>query len=139
MLFRSRYEGVYALAVPLLAYGVAEVTIGNGLVATFVSGIALAIRIPKVPAAFPRFNENLSAILQVVTFLLFGALVVSTGSAGEPLAVAGLVIALLFIARPVAIMVSFARSGLSRPEKVFIAWFGPKGVASGRRDRKSVV
>lgn len=127
---QERYEGVYALAVPLLAYGVAEATIGNGLVATFVSGIALAIRIPDVPDAFPRFNENLSAILQVVTFLLFGALIVSTGSGGEPLAVAGLVVALLFIARPLAILMSFARSGFSPPEKVFIAWFGPKGVAS---------
>lgn len=69
---QERYEGVYALAVPLLAYGVAEATIGNGLVATFVAGIALGIRIPEVPQAFPRFNENLSSILQVVTFVLFG-------------------------------------------------------------------
>jgi sodium/hydrogen antiporter len=99
-------------------------------VATFVAGIAFGLRIPEMPEAFPRFNENLSSILQVVTFVLFGALVVATGSGGGPLAVAALVVALLLIARPLAIAVSFARSGLSRPELAFIAWFGPKGVAS---------
>ncbi|MGI8729833.1 MAG: cation:proton antiporter [Solirubrobacteraceae bacterium] len=127
---RDRYQGVYALAVPLLAYGIAEATIGNGLIATFVSGIVLAIRIPNVPDAFPEFNENLGSILQVVTFVLFGALVVSVGEGSDALAVAALVAVLLLVARPLAIAVSYARSGFSRPEMAFIAWFGPKGVAS---------
>jgi sodium/hydrogen antiporter len=127
---REQYEGVYALSVPLIAFGVSEATIGNGLVATFVAGIVFGIRIPDMPRAFPRFNENLSAILQVVTFVLFGALVISTGSGGDPLAVALLVVLVLFVIRPVAIGTSYIRSGLSRPEVAFIAWFGPKGVAS---------
>jgi NhaP-type Na+/H+ or K+/H+ antiporter len=127
---QERYEGVYALAVPLLAYGIAEATIGNGLIATFVSGITLGIKIPDVPAAFPKFNENLSSILQVVTFVLFGALVVSVGGGLNALAVAALVVVLLLVARPVAVFVSYRRSTFTRPEKVFIAWFGPKGVAS---------
>lgn len=127
---QERYEGVYALAVPLLAYGVAEATIGNGLIATFVSGIALGIRIPNVPDAFPKFNENLSSILQVVTFVLFGALIVSVGGGSDPLAVIALVVVLLLVARPAAIAVSYARAGFSRPEMAFIGWFGPKGVAS---------
>ncbi len=126
----ERYEGVYALAVPLLAYGIAEATIGNGLIATFVSGIALGIRIPDVPVAFPKFNENLSSIFQVVTFVLFGALVVSVGGGLEPLPVIGLIVVLLLVARPIAIAVSYSRSTFTRPEKAFIAWFGPKGVAS---------
>lgn len=127
---QERYEGVYALAVPLLAYGIAEATVGNGLIATFVSGIALAIRIPDVPDAFPKFNENLSSILQAVTFVLFGALFVTVGGGNDPFAVFALVVVLLFVARPLAIVVSYARAGFSRPEMVFIGWFGPKGVAS---------
>ncbi len=126
----ERYEGVYALAVPLLAYGIAEATIGNGLIATFVSGIVLGIRIPDVPEAFPKFNENLGSIFQVVTFVLFGALVVSVGGGVEPLPVIGLIVVLLLVARPIAIAISYSRSTFTRPEKTFIAWFGPKGVAS---------
>ena len=65
-----------------------------------------------------------------MTFVLFGALVVSVGGGSDALAVTALVVVLLLVARPVAIAVSYARSGFSRPEMAFIAWFGPKGVAS---------
>jgi len=36
----------------------------------------------------------------------------------------------LLIARPLAIFLSFVRLRLPRPHEAFIAWFGPKGVAS---------
>ena len=36
----------------------------------------------------------------------------------------------LLAARPVAVLLSFLRTGIPRPQKLFIAWFGPKGVAS---------
>jgi NhaP-type Na+/H+ and K+/H+ antiporter len=36
----------------------------------------------------------------------------------------------LLIARPVAVMLSLLGVRLSLPNKLFIAWFGPKGVAS---------
>ena len=55
---------------------------------------------------------------------------VTTDDPGSPLAVVAFILALLLVARPAAIALAFARSRLRRPEKVFIAWFGPKGVAS---------
>jgi sodium/hydrogen antiporter len=127
---RPRYEGVYALGVALLCFGLAEATIGNGLVATFVGEITLAVTRPEVPEAFTEFNESVSAVLQVVTFVLFGALVASTGFVlGLPELVA-FVVFLLLVARPASIAIAFARSRLSPPERTFVAWFGPKGVAS---------
>jgi len=36
----------------------------------------------------------------------------------------------LLLARPAAVMLSFIRTGIPRPQKLFMAWFGPKGVAS---------
>jgi NhaP-type Na+/H+ or K+/H+ antiporter len=126
----DRYEGVYALAVGLLAFGVAESTIGNGLVATFVAAISFGWRRSDLPEAFTGFNENLSSILQVATFFLFGALVVTTGFDESALALGAFVLFVLLVARPVAIFLAFARSTFSRPAKLFIAWFGPKGVAS---------
>ena len=38
-----RYEGIYALGMGLLAYGIADVTFGNGLIAAFVCGISLGV------------------------------------------------------------------------------------------------
>ena len=124
-----RYEGIYALGVGLLAYGVADVTFGNGLIAAFVCGISLAVAEHDIADDFVAFSENVSSILQVLTFFAFGGLIVATGyHADVPLLVAFIVFALL-IARPVAISLSFFRVGLPRPHQAFIAWFGPKGVA----------
>jgi sodium/hydrogen antiporter len=124
-----RYEGIYALGVGLLAYGIADVTFGNGLIAAFVCGISLAVAEHDIADDFVVFSENVSSILQVLTFFVFGGLIVATGyHASVPLLIAFIAFALL-IARPVAISLSFVRVGLPRPHRAFIAWFGPKGVA----------
>jgi sodium/hydrogen antiporter len=125
-----RYEGIYALGVGLLAYGVADVTFGNGLIAAFVCGISLAAAEHDIADDFVVFSENVSSILQVLTFFAFGGLIVATAYHGSiPLLIAFIAFALL-IARPVAITLSFVRVGLPAPHRGFIAWFGPKGVAS---------
>jgi sodium/hydrogen antiporter len=125
-----RYEGLFALGIGLLAFGLSEATVGNGLVAAFVAGVTIAIREHELTESFIAFNENLSAIFQVVTFFLFGALIVATGYDGDVLPLLAFIVFALAIARPVAIGLAFARSKMPRPQTAFIAWFGPKGVAS---------
>jgi len=126
----ARYEGIYAVGFALFAFGLADVTFGNGLIAAFVCGIAMGATERDVPQGFVEFAENASAILQVITFFVFGALIFATGfdHSVPPLVV--FVVFALLIARPVAVMLSFVRTGLPRPQKLFMAWFGPKGVAS---------
>jgi NhaP-type Na+/H+ or K+/H+ antiporter len=126
----QRYEGIYAVGFALVAFGLADVTFGNGLIAAFVCGIAMGATERDVPQGFVEFAENTSAILQVLTFFVFGALIVATGfdHSIPPLVV--FVVFALIVARPAAVMLSFLRTGLPRPQKLFMAWFGPKGVAS---------
>jgi NhaP-type Na+/H+ or K+/H+ antiporter len=125
-----RYEGIYAVGFGLAAYGLAEVTFGNGLIAAFVCGIALGASAHEVPDAFVEFAENVSTIAQVLTFFVFGALIVGIGyHASIPALVVFIAFALL-VARPAAILLSFLRERLPMAQKLFIAWFGPKGVAS---------
>jgi sodium/hydrogen antiporter len=126
----ARYEGIYAVAFGLFAFGLADVTIGNGLIAAFVCGIAMGAAEREVPDGFVEFAENASAIFQVLTFFVFGALIVATGFDHSVPPLVLFVLFALLIARPVAVMLSFLRTGLPRPQKLFMAWFGPKGVAS---------
>jgi NhaP-type Na+/H+ or K+/H+ antiporter len=126
----ERYEGIYALGLALVAFGLTEATYGNGLIAAFVTAISLGLLVRDLPEAFAEFNENVSAIFQVVTFFLFGALIVVTGYEGSVLALIGFILVTLLVARPVAILLAFLRSRLGRSERLFVAWFGPKGVAS---------
>ena len=125
-----RYEGIYALGLGLFAFGLSDVTVGNGLIAAFVAGIALGAAEHEIPDEFVDFNENISAILQVLTFFVFGALIVATGYHRDVAALIVFVLFALVAARPAAVLLSFVRSDLGTPLKAFVAWFGPKGVAS---------
>ncbi len=124
-----RYEGIYALGMGLLAYGLADVTIGNGLIAAFVCGIALGVAEHDIADDFVVFSENVSSILQVLTFFVFGGLIVATAFHGSVPALIAFIAFALLVARPAAIELSFLRVGLPAPHRAFIAWFGPKGVA----------
>lgn len=124
------YEGVYALGLALVAYGLANVTWGNGLIAAFVAGVALGVAEHDITKAFSQFNESVSAVLQVSVFFLFGALVVATGWNHSIPALVAFVVFALVVARPLAVMASLTGTRLSSPVRIFVSWFGPKGVAS---------
>ena len=126
----SRYEGIFAIGLGLTAFGLADVTIGNGLIAAFVAGIALGHSERRIPESFIEFSENVSAIFQVITFFVFGALIVATGYDGEVWPLIVFVPFALLVARPLAVLISFLKTGIAGPQKLFMAWFGPKGVAS---------
>ena len=126
----ARYEGIYAIGFALFAFGLAEVTWANGLIAAFVCGIAMAATERDVPEGFVEFAEASSAILQVITFFVFGGLIVATGFHHSIPPLIGFVLFALLVARPAAVLISFLRTGIPRSEKLFMAWFGPKGVAS---------
>jgi len=126
----SRYEGIYSIGFALVAFGLAESTIGNGLIAAFVCGIALGAAEHEVPEGFVEFAENASAIFQVLTFFVFGALIVATGFHHSVPPLVLFIVFALVVARPAAVLLSFVHTGLPRPQKAFMAWFGPKGVAS---------
>jgi NhaP-type Na+/H+ or K+/H+ antiporter len=125
-----KYEGAYALGLAFAAFGLAEVTWGNGLIAAFVAGIALAAARQEIPAAFMEFSESVSAIFQIATFFVFGALVVATGRPGPALPLVAFILVALLAARPAAVLVAFLGVRMPRRHKLFVAWFGPKGVAS---------
>ncbi len=124
------YEGVYALGLALFAYGLADATVGNGLIAAFVAGVALAVADHEVPDVFGRVNENVGAVFQVTTFFLFGAFVVDTEWGRSAAVLFAFIAFALFVARPAAVLASLAGTRLAPPVKLFIAWFGPKAVAS---------
>ena len=126
----ARYEGMYAIGFGLAAFGLADVTIGNGLIAAFVAGITMGVAEHEITDAFVEFAENVSAIFQVVTFFVFGALIVATGYDGDVWRLVVFIPLALLVARPAAILLAFVNSRLPGPQKLFIAWFGPKGVAS---------
>ncbi len=123
------------VAVPLLCYYGAVAVDGNGFVAAFVSGTAFAAAISRRACAIPiaeplQLTEWGATILGYAVWFLFGIILVSR--IGELVTWPALAFALLSLTvlrmAPVALVL--LGSGFARPTRLFIAWFGPRGLAS---------
>jgi sodium/hydrogen antiporter len=120
-----------ALGAAGLAYGLAVLPPhGNGLIATFVCAIVLGVRRPDVLHAFERRSEPLIVVVKVGIFFVFGTVVTLSGLFSDGWAAVAIVTFLLLVARPVAVFGALAGTKTDTAERAFMAWFGPKGVAT---------
>ena len=124
------YEPLNGLAIGLLVLALAKVTHANLFLAAFAAGITVATFGPRQRAAFEHFGENVAELFKLAALLVFGALI-SPAFLGE-ISWPGWLFAVLaiFVARPIALWISFLRSGLDMREQAAAMWFGPKGFAS---------
>jgi sodium/hydrogen antiporter len=129
---RTDFDGWLGIASVLVIYGATDLVSAYGFLAAFVGGLA-----------FRRFRRNSSIhdgvhdgaetagrVSELAVLLLLGSLVTLTGL-GEPgLAGWAICLALLFVIRPATVFVAFVRSRLVLRERVFLAWFGVRGIGS---------
>ena len=125
-------KALYALGTAFATYGVAVglPPAGNGLIAVFVCAITLGIRRPDVGMTFEHMSEDIVEIVKLGVFVVFGALLTLDGLFGDGLGALAVAAVTLLVARPVAIWIALAGTRLPLSWKGFMAWFGPKGVAT---------
>jgi sodium/hydrogen antiporter len=128
----AHQKAMYTLGVAFAAYGVATLPPeGNGFIAVFVAAIALGIWRPDLRDCFESRAEDLIEVVKLGVFLVFGAIITLGGLFADGWAAVGIVAFTLLVARTVAVFVSLAGSSqVDSAEKAFMAWFGPKGVAT---------
>jgi NhaP-type Na+/H+ or K+/H+ antiporter len=125
-------QSLYALGVAFAIYGV---TVGlppegNGFIAVYVGAITLGILRPDLRASFENRADDIVEIVKLGIFVVFGALLTADGLFGDGWAAVAVVAVTLLVARPVAIWISLAGTSIDAATKGFMAWFGPKGVAT---------
>jgi NhaP-type Na+/H+ or K+/H+ antiporter len=124
-------RAMYALGVAFATYGVTTLRPhGNGIIAVFVCAIVLGIRRPDVRQCFEARAEDLIEVVKLGIFVVFGSLLTFHGLFGDGWAAVAIVAVTLLVARPVAIWIALAGTRLDAATKAFMAWFGPKGVAT---------
>jgi NhaP-type Na+/H+ or K+/H+ antiporter len=124
-------KSLYALGTAFTAYGVAVLQPeGNGFIAVFVCAITLGVLRPDVRESFERRSEDVIEIVKLGIFVVFGSLLTFGNLFGDGLAAVGVVVFTLVIARPVALFAALTGTRVSTTAKAFMAWFGPKGVAT---------
>jgi len=124
-------RALYALGVAFLTYGTTTLPPhGNGLIAVFVCAIVLGTRRPDIAAVFEERAQDIVEIVKLGIFLVFGSLLTIHGLFADGIAAVAIVLVTLLVARPIAVWLALAGTGVARYTTAFIAWFGPKGVAT---------
>ena len=123
-------DGIYpvaTIAAAALAYGVSEVAQGSGLLAVYLTALALgSARIPAKRSVV-SFHEGLGWVSQIGLFILLG-LLVFPGDLGSVAAKGlGLSAVLIFLARPIATFAATVFSPLNVREKLMLGWAGLRG------------
>jgi sodium/hydrogen antiporter len=135
---RPRQEGIpshqrslFALGVAFATYGVTVLSPkGNGFIAVFVAAIVLSVRRPDVREHFERNSEEIVEIVKLGIFFVFGSLLTVHAFTREGWAAVGFVAVMFLVARPLAVWLSLLGTRTDTFTRLFMGWFGPKGVAS---------
>ena len=128
----AHQKALYALGVAFAAYGSAVLPPeGNGFISVFVCAIVLGIHRPDIRECFESRSEDVIEVVKLGIFVVFGALLTLGGLFDDGAAAVAIVAFTLLVARPVAVFSALAGTrDVDRETKAFMAWFGPKGVAT---------
>lgn len=127
---RLDYEGLYpvfGVCVVLLTYSATVNLYGNGFLAVYICGIVMGNGDYLYQRSLIKFHDALSWVMQIGMFLVLGLLVNPRDLGG--VMEEGLLAALflMFIARPLSVLLTMLGSGFSLREQLFVGWTGLKG------------
>lgn len=126
----ATYRQLAGLAIAVAAYAGAEVTGGNGFIAVFVAGLAFA-RVASIECADVQdLTEDEGELLTALTFLVFGAVLAAPRLSDLTWQIGVYAVASLTLVRVVPVLTALARTGTLLETRLFMGWFGPRGLAS---------
>jgi len=113
-----------------LAYGLASGLGGSGFIAAFVAGMAFRLALGRDPDALNRLTEELGWLLNGVTFVLFGAVLLGPALDEASWELVLYAVLSLTLVRLLPVAVAMWRSRARTATVGFLGWFGPRGLAS---------
>jgi NhaP-type Na+/H+ or K+/H+ antiporter len=126
------FDGWLAVGAVLLLYGLVQGIDGYGFLAAFAGGVGFR-RYERDHDVNQRVHGGVAVIekfSELAIILLLGSILTLSGLS-EPGVTGWLLVPLLFLAiRPVAVGLSLIGSRLTHPERVFVGWFGVRGVGT---------
>jgi sodium/hydrogen antiporter len=124
------WRQINAVATPLLAYTVAAALGGSGFIAAFVAGIVFGALAGDRAEHSTFLAEQSGELLNAVTFLLFGAVLLGPALGELDWRVALYALGSLTVVRMLPVALAMLGTGMRRVTVGFLGWFGPRGLAS---------
>src|SRR5262245_61270407 len=120
----------FVATAALVVFGVAQIAHASGFLAVYLAGIIIGNRPTRAHNSVVTFLDAATWLAQIVMFVLLGLLVSPKrlfDSVGPAVIVA---LALMLLARPVAVFLCLAPFRFNWREKIFIAWTGLRGAVA---------
>ncbi|MDX2381460.1 MAG: cation:proton antiporter, partial [Acidimicrobiia bacterium] len=103
---------------------------GSGFIAAWLTGLTLGALTRGEVDDLTEFSETLGSALTMLSFLVFGALLLGPAVGDLTWQVALYAVLSLTIVRMIPVALAMVGSGLGRPSVLYLGWFGPRGLAS---------
>jgi sodium/hydrogen antiporter len=129
-LIAAQWRQVIPAAGAALAYGTASALDGSGFIAAFVAGMAFRLALGRDPEDLNQLGEQVGNVLNGVTFLLFGAILLGPALGELTWELALYAVLSLTVVRMVPVAIAMWRTRARPPTLGFLGWFGPRGLAS---------
>jgi NhaP-type Na+/H+ or K+/H+ antiporter len=111
-------------------FALAQAAGGSGFIACFVGGLAFGFRVKGDKEKVLEGAEGIGSAFGLVTWVIFGAVVVGRHIGNITPAVVLYAVLSLTVVRMLPVWLSVTGSGLRADGKLFLGWFGPRGLAS---------
>jgi sodium/hydrogen antiporter len=127
----STWAQLSTVAIALLCFQLGEHVHGSGFVAAFAGGLVFAL-VGKRVGAEPEMQVSDAAgqLLELVVFAMFGSYAVVIGWRDASWRVVLFAVLALLAVRLIAVSLALIRTDLPARQRVFIAWFGPRGIGT---------
>jgi sodium/hydrogen antiporter len=130
----QRIDGVYrqlaTISIAVAAFAAADLVGGNGFIAAFTAGVAFGTVARDQCHGVQDFTEDEGELLTVITFTVFGAALIGPVLDDLTWRVALYALLSLTVVRIVPVLIALWGSGLLLESRLFVGWFGPRGLAS---------
>ena len=129
-LIAAPWRPVIPAAGAALAYGIASGLHGSGFIAAFVAGMMFRLALGRDPEELNQLTEEIGSVLNGVTFVLFGAILLGPALTHLTWQLAVYAFLSLTLVRIVPVVIAMSGTHARRPTLGFVGWFGPRGLAS---------
>jgi NhaP-type Na+/H+ or K+/H+ antiporter len=118
------------IALSLVCFGLAQWLGGSGFIASFVGGMTFGALVREQKETLLEAAEGTGDTLALLTWLAFGTLLFSRPFQNVDGRVILYAVASLTVIRMLPVFLCVAGRGLRTDTKLFLGWFGPRGLAS---------
>ncbi len=124
------WKQVTVVGLAIACFSIAQSLHGSGYIAAFTGGLLFGFKAKEATHKLVLAAEGVGETLALMTWMLFGAIVIGQSVKYFTWEMVVYALLSLTVIRMLPIFLSLAGTGESTASKLFLGWFGPRGLAS---------